>query len=487
MKPKVSMREALADPALLGGALPGQSWLAWRVLLIASMGEALDADERAVFEHLTGREREPLELVRELWAIVGRRGGKTRAAGTFGAYVGALCDHTGYLAPGERGVLPILAASVSQASRAFMHARGILEHSPMLSQELDGEPTAGVIRLKTGIDIEIKPANFRTVRGITAPAAICDEVAFWMIENSANPDAEILNALRPALGTAEGPLMVISSPHAKRGELFKRFRAHYGADGNPRILIARGPTKLLNPTYPQHVIDQAYEDDAALAAAEYGAEFRSDIEAFIGLEVVEACVAQGVFERAYEPRHTYRAFVDPSGGSNDAMTLAIAHREDKTVVLDATRERKPPFSPEDVVADFCALLKAYGISSVTGDRYAGEFAREPFRRHGINYELAEHPRSDLYRDILPMLNSRLVSLLDSKVVVGQLVGLERRVARGGRESIDHAPGGHDDLANSVAGVVSLLRAPRHGPARSVPLWQVLGGRSPLDRRATSGR
>jgi hypothetical protein len=42
---------------------------------------------------------------------------------------------------------------------------------------------------------------------------------------------------------------------------------------------------------------------------------------------------------------SYLAFVDPSGGSGDGMTLAIGHQEDDVAVLDAIRERRPPFSP----------------------------------------------------------------------------------------------------------------------------------------------
>jgi hypothetical protein len=47
-------------------------------------------------------------------------------------------------------------------------------------------------------------------------------------------------------------------------------------------------------------------------------------------------------------------------------------------------------------------------------------------------------------------------------LVHQLVGLERRTSRGGRDSIDHAPGGHDDLANSVAGVADVISSGRGG-------------------------
>lgn len=151
----------------------------------------------------------------------------------------------------------------------------------------------------------------------------------------------------------------------------------------------------------------------------------------------------------------YHAFVDPSGGSNDAMTLALAHREGNTVILDLVRERRPPFSPEQVVEEFSGEMKRYRITTVVGDRYAGEWPRERFRVCGINYEPAEKPKSDLYVALLPLINSRGVDLLDNDRLVHQLVGLERRTARGGRDSIDHPRAAHDDVANAVAGAVRL--------------------------------
>jgi hypothetical protein len=102
------------------------------------------------------------------------------------------------------------------------------------------------------------------------------------------------------------------------------------------------------------------------------------------------------------------------------------------------------------------VLRSYGINRVSGDRYAGEWPREQFRKHGIAYEPSVKPKTDLYRDLLPLLNSRRVALLDNSRLTTQLVGLERRTARGGRDSIDHGPGAHDDLANCVAGVLTTV-------------------------------
>ena len=168
----------------------------------------------------------------------------------------------------------------------------------------------------------------------------------------------------------------------------------------------------------------------------------------------------GRIELPYLAQFQYRAFVDPSGGSKDSMTLAIGHEEGGTAVVDAIREVKPPFSPESVVADFAELMRDYRISQVEGDRYGGEWPRERFAVHRITYEVAHKTRSELYRDMLPLINSGRVELPDDERLLAQLCSLERRTGRGGKDSIDHAPGAHDDRANAVAGLLANKRKPR---------------------------
>jgi hypothetical protein len=137
------------------------------------------------------------------------------------------------------------------------------------------------------------------------------------------------------------------------------------------------------------------------------------------------------------------------------MTLAIAHASDGIAVLDAVREVRPPFSPEAVVVEFSDLLKTYRLTSVTGDRYAGEWPRERFREHGVEYVISEKPTSQIYGDFLPLLNSGKTELLDLPRLISQLCGLERRAARSGRDAISHAPGAHDDLVNAASGALLL--------------------------------
>lgn len=455
----ITMRRALNDPALLGKVLDGESWQAWRVLLIAMMGEALTDEERPIFTKLTGREREPLQRVEEFWGIIGRRGGKSRAISALAVFL-AVFRAPKNLAVGERPVVLCLAQNQKQAAVVLGYAAGIIEDTPLLATLIKNR-TSDSIELTNGVAIEVRAASFRGIRGVTAAAVICDEIAFWYSSDgtSVNPAEEILNAVRPALASTGGPLFGISSPYARRGPMWEADKRHYGPNGDPLILVAHGASWDLNPS-PQlkKFIDRAYESDPISAAAEYGAQHRSDLEAFVNLEAAEACVSLGVFERAPLSSQHYCGFVDPSGGSADSMTLGIAHLEGEVPILDAIREQKPPFSPEACVASFVETLKTYGVTKVHGDRYAGEWPRQQFRKHGIDYEPSERNRSEIYGELLPLINSGKCELLDDKKMITQLVSLERRTSRAGKDSIDHPPGQHDDRINAAAGAIVLASA-----------------------------
>jgi hypothetical protein len=252
-------------------------------------------------------------------------------------------------------------------------------------------------------------------------------------------------------------MLKASSPYARRGVLWDDYQRHFGKD--TATLVWQAPTRLMNSTVPQSFIDEETEKDPAAASAEYGANFRTDLEAFVSREVAEACTMNGRYEIPPLPGVSYSAWVDPSGGSADSMTLAIASKEGDKVILHAVREIVPPFMPSGAVEEFCALLKSYGIAFVTGDRYAGMWPREQFQNHGIAYRVAEHTASDGYTAFLPLLNSRRVELLDHTKMRNQLIGLERRTSQAGKDAISHPKGAHDDIINAVAcACVAALRA-----------------------------
>ena len=73
------------------------------------------------------------------------------------------------------------------------------------------------------------------------------------------------------------------------------------------------------------MVDRALEKDRARATAEYLAQFRTDVEGFVALEIVEACTGD-YREMLPAASNFYRAFTDPSGGSDDSFALAISHK-----------------------------------------------------------------------------------------------------------------------------------------------------------------
>jgi hypothetical protein len=75
-------------------------------------------------------------------------------------------------------------------------------------------------------------------------------------------------------------------------------------------------------------------------------------------------------------------------------------------------------------------------------------------KHSIVCQQSADPKSVLYANALPLINARRCELPDVPRIRAQLIGLERRT-RSGRDAIDHAPGGRDDLANVVAGGLCL--------------------------------
>ncbi|MCH4554855.1 hypothetical protein [Mesorhizobium jarvisii] len=463
MKPIVSIREALNDDRLLGTLLSGKSWDSWKAVLIAAMGEELTDEEMALYEARTGRSEAPKEMVEELDLIAGRRSGKTTAVGTLSVYLSALCDWSDVLNRGDRGVLPFLAQSQRTAKIAFRHANAAFSDIKAL-KHMVGSTTADTIILNNGVDLEIRPANFRSIRGITAIAAVCDEIAYWHAEEtSSNPDREILAALRPSLITTRGPLIMCSSVYGKKGELWESYKRHYGPDGDPLTLVAFGSSKDFNETLPQKVIDKAIERDPDAAKSEYLSIWRDDIASFVPYERVKACVEAGMVERPFDYKHRYVAFADPGGGVSDSYTVAIGHKEGHRAIIDAMREFRAPFDPEDITRAVSKLLAQYRLTSVFGDKYAAGFVTSAYSRHGVSYLHSELNRSEIYLAALPMLMAGEAVLLDSDRLVQQFTGLERRTGSSGRDSVDHVRNGRDDLANAVAGCLALVD--EAGPSR----------------------
>jgi hypothetical protein len=442
-------------PRLFQAWFAEPSWSVWRSVIKAAFAQTLSPAELETFTLVAGGRDPPRAPIRELWCQVGRRGGKDAVASAI-VTAAALVDYQPRLRRGERATCMLLATDKETADICRGYVAAHFEFDAALRSLVVGETQHG-LELSNRVDIVIGTNQYRLVRGRTLACVVLDEVAHWRDDNSASPDTEVYTALRPALSTLLGVLIGIGSPYRKSGLLYDKFRRCYGQD-DQRVLYVKGPSELFNPTVDREEIAAAYAEDPSSARAEWGAEFRDDLEGFVSVEMVEACTDRGVTVRPPRFGTRYVAFVDAaSGAGQDSFAVAVAHRDKvkdvDEIVLDLVHEIRPPFSPSAAIDEVCALLRGYNVASVTGDRWGMNFVAEGFAQHRVKYVYTERDRSQVYVECLPLLTSGRARLIDSKKLALQFVSLERRTSPGGRDRVDHGAHGHDDLCNAAAGAL----------------------------------
>jgi hypothetical protein len=465
-KLKPTIIDAMTDEGLFAAWYRGPSWDGWKAVLAAAFCLPMTAAEKEIFRDVAQRDP-PKKVPQEIWIAGARRLGKGAVASLIAVHTAMTFDKQHLLRPGERALVLCLATDISQAKIILNYVRALVMGVPMLASMVTRETQIG-FELDNGVDVEVSAANFRGVRGRAIALVILDEVAFFTSDNSANPDTELYRALLPGCATLDGKIVGISSPYRQTGLLYTKFKDHYGKDSED-ILFIKAATRKLNPTINQSVIDKAYLDDPIAAASEWGAEFRNDLAGWLNRETIEAAVDTGVVVRPPNTAlYSYCAFVDSSSGVRDSFTLGISHAEGKIAeghvsVLDCLVEVRAPFDPSVATAQIAAVIKSYGCTSVSGDKYAVGFVTESFAQHGLKYHHSDLTRSEIYMESLPKFNAGRIRLIDSSRCVSQLAGLVRKAAPSGRSIVDHSPGASDDVANAACGALVLAAARNHGP------------------------
>jgi hypothetical protein len=467
----ISILEAMDDPALFQRWFRGESWSSWRAIAAAAFGLEMSDADLAFFNEVAGGRAPPKKRVKELWISVGRRGGKDSFASLTATYTAALFDGADRLRPGERALCLCLACDTSQAKIVLNLIRAFFTEIPMLRLMIARETQWG-FQLTNGVDVFVGVNDFRAVRGRTILCAILDECAFFRDDSSASPDRELYRAIKPGMVTLpESMLIGISSPYRRAGLLYSKFKTLYGIGADDALFI-KAPSRTLNPTLSQEMIDRALEEDPAAASSEWLAEFRDDLASFISIELIESMVDRNVMARPAVPGARYHAFCDAASGTGkDSFALAVGHKSGESIIIDLVHEQRPPFNPQTAIAECCNVLRTYNIRTISGDRYAPGFTADAFQRHGVHYRYSEHDKSQLYVEALPALVSGRVRLPDNRRMVTQFANLERRTGPSGRDRVDHPrnDNAHDDLANAVAGVVVAVDANWSAPCIVTPL------------------
>jgi hypothetical protein len=472
----------MTEPSLLDAmttcGLAGESWGRWRVVAKCLDGHPLTAAELDVYQQCTGRAVPPSAPPAEFYAICGRRSGKSRFAGALAAR--AASRRYAALAPGERAVIGLAAADREQARILYGYAaasftsavaRGVQALRALVQRE-----TRWSLDLKSGVSVEVHTSHFGRIRGRTYALAVADELSFWQAEDGSNPASEVLAAIRPSLVTLGGQLIGISSPFGKAGPLWDLYQRAFGKD-DPRVLVWKAATRTMNPSIPQGVVDAALARDEESARAEWLGEFRDDQAALI----TDSGLARVVRPTTPAEETTWPVFTGTplifldaaSGSGGDSFTAALAVSASDGAghpiahVLEV-HECRAPFNPAQVVDELGASCAELGIRQVHGDSFALGWLAAMLRGVGLEYRVSPLTKSQLYLELLVLINAGRVSLPNDPRLLRQLMGLIRRPTGSGRESVDHAAraGARDDVANAAAGAAVLVdRQARRPPLR----------------------
>ena len=392
--------------------------------------------------------------IRELFVVAGRGSGKSRIAAVLAC---CYASREYQRAPGEDTYIGVFAPDRKQARVTFKYIVGLLRAHPALAALIEDEAMESVT-LRTGVVLEVITASRSAPRGRSYALAIVEEAAFLPVdEHAAEPDVELLRALRPALARVPGSLLaVIGSPYARRGVLYQAWR---DGDAEDRVVVT-GDTLTLNPTFRRREVERAFETDPVAAASEYGRDgvitFRSDVASLLTDAAIAAVVPVGVRELPPDPARAASLHFDAATGSGeDAAAAAVAFEsvDDLVIELAAVRRWAPPFSPSAVVKEAAELAASYGISEITIDRFAPGLVADVFSEHGIRCTVMERDTSAAFVELLALINSQRVRLLDVPALLRELQQLERRAGSSGRDIVSHPMRGHDDVAAAAAGAL----------------------------------
>jgi len=445
----------IKDPKTIAGDLSAAQETALRLLY----GLPLNDKQQAIARTALDVESVPQREYSEATYICGRRSGKGERLASNICIFEAVCgEHEKHLSKGERGFIMLIAQDKKACRVLFRYVYAKLESSPLLGQLIQ-DVRAEEIDLTNGLTISIFPASFKSSRGHAVPVCVIDELAFLKVEG-VNVDREIIDSIRPAQAQfPRSKLIKISSPYAKAGELYRDYANRHK---NPAALVFKLPSWTMNPSIPRAYLDSEKLRDPEYFDREFAANFSDSISNAFNREAVEACVIPDRHELPPLYKTRYIAACDASGGGADEFTLSICHRGADRIVQDLIRGWRSK-NPQGTVAEITQILRRFGIRRITGDRYSAEWVASEFRKHGVEYVVSELTASEAFLELLPEINSGTVELLDDRIQTAQLIGLERRTSRSGKDMLGHSPGAHDDRCNSLAHCVASLS--KHRPKR----------------------
>jgi hypothetical protein len=428
---------------------------AWVTFYKAVEGLPLDPDEANLYAQCAGRPYE--ERVRpEATGICGRRSEKTVTALKFLLWKIQFAGwekqlRQSWFARLGRFTELLRIPIISQDLRISADAQRAAE-SLILNSVLENE-VADILRneivFKNGLSLICLPASKASVRGLTCPACLLDELAWVSIDGAS--DVELCRQVRPAqiqFGAARR-LLKFSTPWQKAGVIFSELSSR---DQRPDLLVWQASTAIMTPRIDAAELERERAADPAYYAREYEAMFTDDLESFIPESDIAAAVG-GWKELPPTVSGYHVAALDASGlTGGDTFTFAIAHSDKTGATVDVLRGWRRAPVPE-VCDEIAGLAKLYRVHKILADQYAYPFLAALMSQRGV--ELAEQPFSarskpEIHFALKNALASGSFQIPNHPEAIKELRMLESTRTSGGNYRISAPRGLHDDFVTVLA-------------------------------------
>lgn len=312
------------------------------------------------------------------------------------------------------------------------------------------------------VQIKVGAASSKTTRGIAACAVICDEIAFWNLdENMKETDEKILRAVRPATKQfgRKSILIKISSPGIKQGVLYNEHQKWLKGTLPQSYAVFKAPSWVWNTILPKEEFIEEWELDEDGFNTEYRANFVDSLSFFIQPEFIDLAVVRGLTFQPPEAKKSqvvYRAAIDAAFKKDHFTFSVVGHFENRVkqfVLKGWAGTKKNPVQAKECAEYIRTICKEYGIDEVAADQYSYEPLREIFQQYGIS--LVEKTftltfKKQIFYNLKRLVHSQQIDLLDHELMIKELKELVIEQTGSGQIRVGHPPGGSDDYADSTA-------------------------------------
>lgn len=411
-------------------------------------------------------------IVNKIDLICGRRSGKTIISAILAIYCSISNNWKPFLKKTPFATVLIMSHSREFSDEVLEVIRSLIESSEVLSRLVNTSKrnTASTMNLKvpwivegnkvqhSRVQIKVAAASSKTTRGVAACAILCDEIAYWNLdENMKETDTKIMKAVRPAMKQfgAFAMLIKLSSPGIKQGVLYDEYKRRKTLPKT--YAIFKAPTWMMNSIIPDEELKEEHTLDPDGFDTEYRSNFADSLSNFIVPEYIEMCRLKGV--EFLTPEGTgikYSAAID-AAYKGDRFTFAVCAyvngRLRQYVSKGWKGTKQNPVSAYEVAEFIKTICKQFGIDEVGADQYSFQPLKEIFERFNVTlkeYTFTSEFKKKIYFNLKKAIHSQQADFLDNEIQTKELKELIVEQSATGNIRIGHPSGGSDDFATSLA-------------------------------------